>query len=196
MQVADEVAGFLAFSSSSNDDAHAFGQGELAEDALEPGPLFLVLDLAGDAEGSGKRHEHEEAPGEGNVRGGAGALAANLPLGDLDDNLRSDWIGVGDVLDRDLLVSPVALLLGLVVADDFNGVVAGGWKDVPVVKEGVFRLADVDEGGLEAGFEVLDLAFVDGPDLVDLASALDFKLLEDALVELRDPLFQRFGIDE
>ena len=88
------------------------------------------------------------------------------------------------------------LLLGLVVADDFDGVVVGCRKDVPVVEEGVFLFADIDEGGLQAWFEILDAALEDGADFAGFAGAFDFEFFEDAIFEQSDALFEWLGVDD
>jgi hypothetical protein len=69
-----------------------------------------------------------------------------LAFGDLQDDLATDGVEFWNVLDRDLLAFAFTLLLGLVVAYDFNRVVVGDREDVPVVEEGVFGFTDVDEG--------------------------------------------------
>ena len=140
-------------------------------------------------------HEYEESSREGYIGCCTGAFGADLPFGDLDDNLCTDGIQSGNVFDGDFLILAVSLLLCFVVAYDFDGVVARRRKNIPVVEEGVFRLADIDEGCLEAGFEVLYFAFKDGSDFVEFSGSFDFELFKNTFVELRDTLFQRFGIN-
>ena len=151
--------------------------------------------LSGDTECAGVGHEYEESSGEGYIGCCTGAFGADLPFGDLDDNLCTDGIQSGNVFDGDFLILAVSLLLCFVVAYDFDGVVARRRKNIPVVEEGVFRLADIDEGCLEAGFEVLYFAFKDGSDFVEFSGSFDFELFKNTFVELRDTLFQRFGIN-
>ncbi len=64
VEVADEVAGFLALAGGADDDAHALGDGELVDEGLEALALGRVLDLAGDAAAVGERREDEVAAGE------------------------------------------------------------------------------------------------------------------------------------
>jgi hypothetical protein len=87
-------------------------------------------------------------------------------------------------------------VLLLVDAHDLDGGVGGGREHVPVVEEGVLVVADVDEGGLEAGVEVLDPALVDAADHAVVGLALDLELLEAAVDEQRDALLERLGVDD
>jgi hypothetical protein len=64
------------------------------------------------------------------------------------------------------------------------------------VQERVLGVADVDEGGLEAGIEVLDTALVDAADHAVVGLALDLEFLEAAVDEEGDALFERLGIDD
>ena len=72
----------------------------------------------------------------------------------------------------------------------------GGGEHVPVVEEGVFGIADVHEGGFQAGIEVLDLALVDAADHAVIGFALDFEFVEDAVDEEGDAFFERLGVDD
>ncbi len=64
------------------------------------------------------------------------------------------------------------------------------------MEEGVLVVADVDEGGLEAGVEVLDAALVDAADHAGVGFALDLEAVEGAVDEERHALLQRLGIDD
>ena len=44
------------------------------------------------------------------------------------------------------------------------------------MQEGVLVLTDIDEGCLKTRFQILYVAFKNGPDFTGLARALDFKL--------------------
>jgi hypothetical protein len=87
-------------------------------------------------------------------------------------------------------------VLLLVDADDLDGGVGGGGEHVPVVEEGVLVVADVDEGGLEAGVEVLDAALVDAADHAGVGLALDLEAVEGAVHEERDALLEGLGVDD
>lgn len=195
VQVADEVTGLLALAGGADDDAHALGNGELVDEGLEALALGRVLDLAGDAAAVGERREDEVAAGEGEVRRGARALGADGALGDLDDDLGARRVEAGDVLDGGLGLARAGVLL-LVDADDLDGGVGGGREHVPVVEEGVLVVADVDEGGLEAGVEVLDAALVDAADHAGVGVALDLEAVEGAVDEERDALLEGLGVDD
>ena len=56
--------------------------------------------------------------------------------------------------------------------------------------------ADVDECGLQAGLEVLDLAFEHAGDDALLGRALDGELLELTVLHDRHAVLQRFGVDD
>ena len=64
------------------------------------------------------------------------------------------------------------------------------------MQEGVLFLTDIDEGSLEARFQILDATFKDGADFTGFARALDFKLFEDAVLEKGDPFFERLRVDD
>ena len=64
------------------------------------------------------------------------------------------------------------------------------------MEECVLRVADVDEGGFEAGIQVFDTALVDGADHAVVGLAFDFEFLEAAVDEEGDAFFQRLGIDD
>jgi hypothetical protein len=195
VEVADEVTRLLALAGGADDDAHALGDGELVDEGLEALALLGVLDLAGDAAAVGERREDEVAAGEGEVRRGARALGADGALGDLDDDLGARRVEAGDVLDGGLGLAGAGVLL-LVDADDLDGGVGGGREHVPVVEEGVLVVADVDEGGLEAGVEVLDAALVDAADHAGVGIALDLEAVEGAVNEERDALLEGLGVDD
>ena len=98
----------------------------------------------------------------------------------------------GDVLIVTSALGPgVALAID---ADDLDRGIGRGREHVPIVQEGVLRVADVDEGGLEAGIEVLDPALEDAADHPVVGFALDLEFLQPAVDQEGDPLFQRLVI--
>ena len=64
------------------------------------------------------------------------------------------------------------------------------------MEEGVLRHADVNKGGLQSRFQVLDLALEDCPDQPVVAGALQLELLQDTLVKDSHPLFQGLGVND
>jgi hypothetical protein len=69
--------------------------------------------------------------------------------------------------------------------------------DIGYVEEAVALGADVDEGGLDAGFDVLDAAEVDVSDVTLGFCAFDVEFFEDVVLNDRDPAFFRLrDIDE
>ena len=71
---------------------------------------------------------------------------------------------------------PVRLLA--VDPHDLDRRIGRGREHVPVVEEGVLAEADVDEGGLEAGVEVLDPPLEDAANHPVVGLALDVELVE------------------
>jgi hypothetical protein len=62
--------------------------------------------------------------------------------------------------------------------DDFNAAVETARDDVPVMEEGIFLEADVDESGFEAVLEIADFAFENAADETFFGSALDVEFFE------------------
>ncbi len=115
----------------AHDDAHAFGQIELAHDLAQFGALF-TLDAAGDAAAARVvRHQHQIAAGQADEGAECGALGAPLLLLDLNDDLVA--LFQAGVVARDLLQRQKAVPLG----------------------------AEIDKGCLEAGLDPGDSALVD-----------------------------------
>ena len=124
----------------------------------------LVLgELAGDAAGLAARHVDEEPAGQAHLAGETGALLADRVLGGLHEHRLA---GRQRVLDLALLA--VAQRAPVDLAGVEHGVAAG---------------ADVDERGLHARQDVLDLAEVDVADHRRLRLARDVVLDEDGVLE-------------
>ena len=87
-EVADDV--FLRSAGGGGADDDAAGEAvllaELLDDAAQAGPLVARFDLARDADVIDRRHEDQEAPRHGDVRGEPGALGAERLLDDLDED--------------------------------------------------------------------------------------------------------------
>ena len=96
----------------------------------------------------------------------------------------SFWVILG-------LIAPPAAAI-----DDFDAAVEVARHDVPVVEEGVLLEADVHEGGLEAVFEVADLAFEDAADeaLLVVRSMVNSSSLPSSTT--RHAGFERLGVDD
>ena len=62
--------------------------------------------------------------------------------------------------------------------DDFHAAVEAARDDVPIMQEGVLLKADVDEGGLQAVFEVSHLAFENAAHQPFFGGALDVELFQ------------------
>ncbi len=111
-------------------------------------------------------HVDEVAAGDRELHRQARALRLERVLDRLDEDLLAGLEQLGD---------PLALAAGAAAASDLDA----GDDHVIGVQEAVLLEADVDERGLEAGQDVVDLALVDVPD--DRAGAATL------YVELADP---------
>ncbi len=132
---------------------------------------LLVLEPPRDADSlAGGRVDHVAA-GDGDLHREPGALGLQRVLDDLDDDLLPGREQVGDPRPRGSGPSPAAHLL--LAGDD----------DLVDVQEAVLVEADVDEGGLEPGQDVVDLALVDVADDRPAPAALE--------VDLRDAVSGR-----
>ena len=80
--------------------------------------------------------------------------------------------------------------------DDFHAGVELVGHDVPIMQKRIFLEADVHERGLEAVFEVADLALENAADQSFFGRALDVEFLELAVLRHRDARFERLGIDD
>ena len=93
-------------------DDHAAGQARLLaeplDDGPQPPPLVARLDLARHADVIDRRHVDQEAAGQAQMRGDAGALRAERLLDDLDDDLLALFQQVFDAGGRRLLVAIAA----------------------------------------------------------------------------------------
>ncbi len=187
---------FRLFLANRPDDyAHAFAQREVADDAFQPGPLRLVFNLTRDATLARVRHENKKTSGKRQVGGGARTFAPDLSLCDLNDDFRSYRKSPGNVLYgfgfRTLRFFP------LVLPDNLNrGIVVGPGKHIPIMKEGIFLLSNVDEGCLESGFEVLNFPFENGSDHSVLVETFDVESLKNSILHDGDPSLEGLRIDD
>ena len=79
--------------------------------------------------------------------------------------------------------------------DFLHAAVEGGRDGIPEMQEGILFHADVDEHGLQAGFDILDPALEDAADGVVVAFAFYLIFFEEALFEEGDAAFELFNID-
>ena len=86
-EVAHKIARLLAFADGAHDDAHAFGDGEFAQDFFQPLAFLLVFDLARNAALVGIRQQHQVTARQHQVRGDARALGADRAFGHLHDDI-------------------------------------------------------------------------------------------------------------
>src|SRR5262249_31472793 len=138
-EVALDVLGARSLGRGADDDS-ALGQVELLEDVAQARAL-VVLQPARDAEPFAARDEDHEAAGERDLGRQARALRLHRVLDRLDEDLLSPRQEVGDL--------PLAAALEL------------GADDLVDEQEPVLLEADVDERGLHAGEDVVDLPLVD-----------------------------------
>ena len=165
-----DVAGQLvlagALGGGAHDDAGGVGD-DLLEQRLEPVALG-VGQLAGDAAGGAVGHVDQEAAGQADLAGQAGALVADRVLGDL----HQDRLAGGE---HRLDLARLAVLVAERRPVDLAG-----------VEDRVAALADVDERRLHGGQHVLHAAEVDVADQRGLRLAGDVVLDEDLVLEHAD----------
>ena len=140
------------------------------------------------------RHEHQEAPGHGDVRGQPRALGAERLLDHLDDDLLAFLEQLLDLLGGTILAialaAAAAATAAVVAAAGLVLLVAGelvelgeGVHHVGDVEEAVALEAEVDERGLHAGQHFRDPALVDVADHAAVALALDEDLRDQVVLE-------------
>ena len=163
LQVADlahEVGFFRAVGGGADDQpARAFVG---AVDHLAQAVALVVGEPAADADAAALRREDEVAAGDRDVHREPGALRLQRVLDDLDEDLLAGF---------DQLVDAAAA-----AAAALGRLLAARQDDLVDVEEAVALEADVDEGGLHAGQDVVDLALVDVADDRAPAAALDVEL--------------------
>src|ERR1017187_9940732 len=194
VEVAHEIARLLALAGRADDGAHPLGDRQLVDELLQALALLRVLDLAGDSAAVAVGRQDEVPARDGQVGRGARSLGADGALGHLDDDVGPRGVEPGDVLHRHLALGKRVALL--VDADHLDRGVGGGRNHVPVVQERVLRVAYVDEGGLQAGVEVLYPSLVDAANHPVVGLALDLVFFEPPVHEQRHALLKRLGIDD
>jgi hypothetical protein len=165
------------------------------DDLPQPPPFLVRADAARDADVVDGRHEHQVAPGQRDVAGGARPLGADRFLGDLDDDLLPF---LEQVLDAGAAADPrgVGRLFVLVAAVPGRGGVTAGEQTLEIIgrpphvrdmQVGALLEADVDERRLHAGEHPLDPTLVDVAGDPALALALDVQLTEIPVLHERHP---------
>ena len=169
LQLALEVLALGAVGGGAHDHAAA---AELEFGGL-PAQAFalLVLQAARHADALAGRRVDHVAPGDRQLHRQARALRLQRVLDDLHDDLLPGLEQVGDPAPA----AAAATALGRLDARQ---------HDLVDVQEAVLLQADVDERGLQAGQDVVDLALVDVADDRAPAAALDVQL-GDAVAGLR-----------
>ena len=145
------------------DDDAVLGGDDLAQQTLEPLPLF-VRKFAGNPSHRTRRDEDEMAAGEGDLRGQAGALVTDRILRHLDDDRVARFESLFDAAG--LSLQPGGLPI-----------------DLAGVEDGVSALADVDERRLHRRKHVLDPAKVDVSNHRDLRVAGDVVFDENVVFQ-------------
>src|SRR3954451_6643711 len=158
LQLALEVLALGARRGRADDRAAAV-QVETAGGAAQALAL-LVVEALGDADPLARRRVDHVAPGDGELHREPGALRLQRVLDDLYHDLLARLQQVGDLLAA--LLAPAA-----------PGRLDAGQDDLVDVQEPVLVEADVDEGRLEPGQDVVDLALVDVAHDGAVAAALE-----------------------
>ena len=174
----------LAHGSGSGDEAHTLGGLEGFEHLLEPDPLLLVFDLAGNPHLGAAHGVDEAASGQGEIGRQERAFLAR---------------GLLDHLDQDLLAGLEHLLHERVALALFGGRAADVVFRVDLVdlEEPVALGPVIDERGLEPVVDVVDVALVDVALGLGLVHHLDVVLVNLAFLGDDDLyLFSRQHGDE
>src|ERR1043165_2490327 len=193
-EVGAELLFVAPFARGAHDEAAGAGGADGLEHVLEAQPLVLALDAPRDTDVVDGGHVDEEAPRQRDVAGDARALAGDGVFRDLHDDLLPLAKEIGDrrltarLLRRDVLEVKLVAVLAVVVLEVFD--------DVGDVEEGVALEAEVDEGGLHAGEDFGDAAFVDVADDGALPRPLDPELDDLPFVEHGDARFVLRGVDD
>ena len=162
LQLALEVRALRAVRGGADDRAAA-AEVELLG-LLAQAVALLVLEAPRDADALARGRVDHVAPGDGELHRQPRALGLQRVLDDLDDDLLA---GLEQVGDRGSRCPGAAAALDLLHARE---------DDLVDVQEAVLVEADVDEGGLEAGQDVVDDALVDVADDRSAAAALEVDL--------------------
>ncbi|MFM8716257.1 MAG: hypothetical protein ACKOF3_05665 [Spartobacteria bacterium] len=123
-----------------------------------------------------------------------GPLLLMGPFFHLHEDIRAHGVDVWHILVGDAR----GLLLGVAVAaiDGLDAAVEGGGDGIPELEEGIFLESDVDEHGLDAGFDVSDLAFENAADDVAVGFAFDGVFLKPVVLEKRNAFLELLTADD
>src|SRR5262249_4217088 len=116
-----------------NDEASGIAAARFADDAAEAGAVFSAGNLARHSDVIDGRHVNEEAAGERDVTGYAGALFAERFLGDLHDDFLAGLQHFADELGttRTMVVSVMAMSVMLTMATVTTATVKAAAATVP-----------------------------------------------------------------
>src|SRR5690606_16853183 len=124
VEVALDVGRVALEAGRADDQPHRLGQGQLADDLLQPLAVGAARDLAADAAAVARvRHQHAVAAGEAEVGGQRCALVAALFLDDLDERHLAplDHVLV-------LVAAPRRLAFGPQLVIFFGARLAAAWR--------------------------------------------------------------------
>ncbi len=178
-------------------DEPAAGRPQPLDKAAQALLLLFVLDAPRDADVIDRRHEHEVASRQGDVRGDAGALGADRLLGHLHQDLLT-------LLQQLLDMRQLLFLLGQVLRRSRRAIAAVGElldrldlvEHVGDVKKGGLLQADIDEGRLHPRQHADDPPLVNVAHDSAISTALDVELGDVAALQQRHPGFVGGRVDD
>ncbi len=176
----------------ADDEADVLGRLEGIENLAEAAAFFVVFDFAGDAHLRHAGHHHEDAAGDGEIGGERRALGADAFLDDLDD----DFVAAAEAA-----LDGRAGRGGRFCGRRFPGSPLPSAEisrhQVGDVEEPVAAQAEIDERGLDGGFDVGDAALVDVADVAGGAGALHVEFFKASVFDEGDSAFFALGdVDE
>ncbi len=171
--------------------------------------FLLIFDLAANADAAEGRHQYQIASGNADVGRERGPLGTDALFDDLHQHfvaaakdLLNGWLESRTATPQLTSLGAIAIVFTIIDVrtrdisiHDLFWVIAGLSKvlglDVTDVQEAVAADTKVDEGCLDAGFQIDNFSFVDIACIVVLTGPLGVQFFEHTVFENRNPTFLR-----